>query len=157
MKDKTAKIGRPREHDETCSLWYCDGQHFARGLCARHYIALLRNDSVLGANRINSDLTGVLEVMGEIEPVLKKLALSEDAGLSYGERVMCIYCGALAVEEVDQDGNYQLTVDHKEECPIHVGRRLAMLIDGTDHILSGDKWRKVAGDDDNDNDNQGVN
>lgn len=129
VRSRPAVLGRPREYDEKCGLWYCDAPHYSLGFCRRHYVTYRRSGSAFGARRNRADIERAVATVGEIYPVLSALVSSDDAGLSFGETVMCIYCGRVAVEEVDEDGEYVLTIEHKEACPVTIGRKLVDRID----------------------------
>lgn len=115
---------------EKCRLWFCNGVHYGRGLCDRHYQSFMRSrlkDGLTsGQSPRSRDLFVILNAVKDFRAVVAELTANslvlgpiikdENTGLVYSK---CLLCGATILV-----GGYEGVVQHTEDCPVARGREL---------------------------------
>lgn len=133
---------------EKCQLWFCNDDHYGRGLCARHWQSFVRSKRAIadGATPLSRDLFVLLSTIKEFREIVRELTMEERVlgpifmeinapGLEFRH---CYFCGSAILTD-----NGKAMTSHKPDCP--VGRSkylLEMTANGPEEVL-GDRLGRV--------------
>lgn len=125
-------MSRAANYDK-CRLWFCDADHYGRGVCARHYQSFMRRKRGSSNNGYSysphtKELFTLLWSIKQFREVARVLSSDEqvlgpsfvDAGYPNLDARECRICHANIL--VDPSGKHMTS--HRQDCPVRLAENM---------------------------------